>query len=443
MEIIKKQHPRGLHSARLLAAAALAFVVSSCGGGSSGGDSGAEGSPPESTLSTDINVAGMQVPASEPMVMTTTVIANDGNLTDASNTTPLGADPGQTVDESLDQGNLIPRAFASSQNVPASITWELVELTNRINDSLILPRDIIVNFTDCGSGIGPNAFYVSNGTPFGLEAGPNIVMCHELTALKFSFFNSSDLDTYLAIAWVLMHELGHALIDQLELPFIGLEESNADAIASVLTGEGGFAEASLLASFFFEQQGVSPFTDSHRSGPQRFGDLACLAVGAEPELLSIPRVAEIAQQLFDAGRNCAEEYQRQVTGLSTILGPFVRGGLGDPIDVPFEFVGMDEEMQIQASESASQGGFQPSVWQLLTQNTNLIYVILDVNSAQAAMLADFQGDEFDRGDDCYIISASVFNGNDFTVDGNGSLLLEGIAIGTPIDPAQLPAGGEC
>jgi len=73
----------------------------------------------------------------------------------------------------------------------------------------------------------------------------------------------------------------------------------------------------------------TPFFDSHRAGPQRLGDLACWAVGADQSLTEKPVVNSIAQQLIEGGRNCTAEYAQQRDALATVLGPHLRGSLSD------------------------------------------------------------------------------------------------------------------
>jgi hypothetical protein len=151
-------------------------------------------------------------------------------------------------------------------------------------------------------------------------------MCHELTALFANFFANNE-QAFLASTFVLMHELGHALTDVLQLPVLGIEESYVDGIAAVLLGESGLAEGSVLAGWFFGSQSNTPFFDSHRAGPQRLGDLACWGIGADLSLQSEPIVGAIAAQLIQGGRDCVAEYNQQLLGLNAVLGGNIRGGL--------------------------------------------------------------------------------------------------------------------
>ncbi len=216
-------------------------------------------------------------------------------------------------------GLLIPTIFTTETDVDPTFAQSSVALVEQLNDSLLLPVDVAVSFADCGTA---NAFFAS---AFG-DRPAEIVMCHELTSLLSQFYGNNE-QAFLASTFVLMHELGHALIDVLDLPVLGIEESYVDGVAAVLLGESDMAEGSVLAGWFFGGQRNTPFFDTHRAGPQRLGDLACWGIGADPTLLNDPTTASIADQLIQTGRNCVAEYNQQLLGLDAVLGPHILGGL--------------------------------------------------------------------------------------------------------------------
>lgn len=89
------------------------------------------------------------------------------------------------------------------------------------------------------------------------------------------------------------HELGHALIDVLDLPVLGKEEDAADALSAVLTHYIWEEEAAtqitydtaLAFSFFAEdpEGWDSAFADTHSLNQQRYYTLVCLFYGADPK----------------------------------------------------------------------------------------------------------------------------------------------------------------
>lgn len=300
---------------------AVAILVSSCGGsGDSDNNNVVETvetgdtftPPPEVNVSSEVAVDPQQADMLDAMAITPI-----GNL-DIADSTDL-------------VGQLIPAIFETSTEVSLRFAQSGAALVEQINDSLWLPEDIDVLFADCGTA---NAFFIpANITPVSADQsdlapdnGGDIVMCHELTDLFMTFFGNEE-QAFLASTFVLMHELGHALVSVLSLPVLGIEESYVDGIAAVLLGESGLSEGSLLAGWFFGSQGGTPFFDSHRAGPQRFGDLACWAVGADSSLLTDTFTNSLADMLGQGGRACGFEYQQQVSGFSAVLGPNIRGGL--------------------------------------------------------------------------------------------------------------------
>ncbi len=266
-----------------------------------------------------INMANIDLdPADEVAVDST-----QSDMFQQSNSRPIGDT--NEVDDSGLTGTLIPIIFDTQTDATLDFAQSGAALVEQLNESLLLPENVNVVFADCGVA---NAFYVPGAFNADLEPGVagEIFMCHELTSL-FANFYGNDEQAFLTSTFVLMHELGHALVDVLSLPVLGIEESYVDGIAAVLLGESGLSEGSVLAGWFFGNQTGTPFFDSHRAGPQRLGDLACWGVGADSSLLTNPLTSSIALQLFEGGRNCVREYQQQVTGFTTVLGPSIRGGL--------------------------------------------------------------------------------------------------------------------
>ena len=257
-----------------------------------------------------------------------------------------GGDEGVDTNELENTGSLLPTLFATQTDLDLEYAQSGVDIIERLSDSFILPEDIDVFFIDCGIA---NAFYIPPSISFAnpetpedndtqdlpptesevtqqtRSAGGSIVMCHELTQLFANFYNDKDQAVSTSI-FVLMHELGHALVNQLSLPVLGIEESYVDGFAAVFLGEAGLSEGSVLAGWFFGSQPETPFFDSHRAGPQRLGDLACWGVGSDPALLDDPIISSIALQLMTGGRNCPAEYGQQLSGLTAVLEPHTPNG---------------------------------------------------------------------------------------------------------------------
>ncbi|MDO5606681.1 MAG: DUF4344 domain-containing metallopeptidase [Paracoccus sp. (in: a-proteobacteria)] len=94
------------------------------------------------------------------------------------------------------------------------------------------------------------------------------------------------------VLWVFYHELGHALIDQLELPVLGKEEDAADQLAVLMTDlvwqDEAAAEITAHVGQGFrlaDQSAIEPFPwwDEHSSDLQRYYTTMCLYYGGDPE----------------------------------------------------------------------------------------------------------------------------------------------------------------
>jgi len=239
----------------------------------------------------------------------------------------------------VDAGDLLPVLFETQTSLDLDYARASAELIKRMNAAFILPANIDVVFADCGIA---NAFYVpardfsTREMPEEMEKFDEIVtseggavfMCHELSEQFANFFNDKDQAISTSI-FVLMHEIGHALVNQLHLPVLGIEESYVDGMAAVFLGEAGLSAGSVLAGWFFGRQPDTPFFASHRAGPQRLGDLACWSVGADMSLIQDQTISRISKRLMSTGRNCPAEYQQQVEGFKAILGPHIRGEISD------------------------------------------------------------------------------------------------------------------
>lgn len=175
-----------------------------------------------------------------------------------------------------------------------------------------------------------------------------------------SFLSAQEKQTrtYLALGFVTfvqLHELGHALIQVLDLPTVGPEEDVVDEFAAVVlvsfdAGSGFGTDFTMAgAAGFFEmwreseqsqQASGLAFSDEHSLSIQRFYKIACLLVGAYPD-----RAAVTAQQLGlppELSERCLVEAPGKLRSWARILAPHLRGtdlargNLGHRITVTYE-----------------------------------------------------------------------------------------------------------
>lgn len=189
-------------------------------------------------------------------------------------------------------------------------------LTQSLNARYIFPKgDVQAVFRDCGFA---NAYY--------RPATSTIGMCYEMyRSLQEKFSPQDALEVF---RFIFLHELGHALIDQFDLPILGGEEDAADALATVLLIEGGApSRAAVLAGVnFFDlyRSGLSNnWADEHAVGPQRMFNLVCWGAGGEAGVLSNRTIAALYRETVRSGRNCDREYLRQKASVMDLLAPFV------------------------------------------------------------------------------------------------------------------------
>ena len=201
----------------------------------------------------------------------------------------------------------------------------LVELATDLNGALKLPKQLGLRYAECGEA---NAYY----DPQARE----ISLCFELIEqLAEDFGSRLDDDQELATAvggayvFIALHEVGHALVDVLELPITGREEDAVDQLSAWLLigeAEGNDAVLSAAASFSIAGEGrelaEGDFADEHALDQQRYFNMVCWVYGSNPQQHA---------DLIDAtglpeGRaeRCAEEYARLDRSWSRLLEPYVR-----------------------------------------------------------------------------------------------------------------------
>lgn len=109
--------------------------------------------------------------------------------------------------------------------------------------------------------------------------------------LKKSGYKKDEIDQAVTdtTRFILRHEIGHAVIDQLSLPIVGREEDAADYFATYAAvnrdhdGEQVIAATDLFEAY--DQQGTQTlgdedFSDNHSLDLQRFYGISCLVYGS-------------------------------------------------------------------------------------------------------------------------------------------------------------------
>jgi hypothetical protein len=197
------------------------------------------------------------------------------------------------------------------------------EIAGALNDTLRLPRNLTITHRDCGE---PNATYSSQDR--------EISMCWELLeSVSSTLYDStaSDEENGEAVvgAWlsVMFHELGHALIDQYELPVTGKEEDAVDDFSTVLLIEAGLANYAVSAAEYWAltddgMYSQLAYADEHSLNPQRFYGILCTVYGSDPA-----RYRGLVEQGFlpeTRAARCPDEYAQKSKAWSKLLEPYLK-----------------------------------------------------------------------------------------------------------------------
>jgi len=130
----------------------------------------------------------------------------------------------------------------------------------------------------------------------------------------------------------LVHEVGHVLFEQYELPLLAREEDAADALASVLLLEYAEDGASVVlnAADMFGRESEdtewfdeSDFWSEHSLDIQRYYSTICYVYGSDPESQSDLVNPEYGLSL-ERAENCEYEYERIRRGWLDVLAPYLK-----------------------------------------------------------------------------------------------------------------------
>ena len=169
---------------------------------------------------------------------------------------------------------------------------------------------------------------------------------------------------------IFFHEMGHALIGEMQLPATGPEEDVADEFSAIVMGalsQGGgaqdgplrqaFANAGEYASLFWYYAGVQSmdsdlaqaWQDEHAPGLKRFRNSFCMLYGSDPQ-----QHEALAQKVgFEQSteQRCIEDYPKRLHAWNAILSTVMRqpGSTGGgSISVRFEQPSTDMGRAVKA-----------------------------------------------------------------------------------------------
>jgi Putative metallopeptidase len=201
-------------------------------------------------------------------------------------------------------------------------------VTAGLNSLIKLPTDLTITFTECGV---VNAFYEPRTR--------RIKMCYELYEhLIVLFLPHTKSEEELAKAvegalnFVLIHELGHALTDVLNLPITGKEEDAVDQLATFILSagddqnEGTALQGALYFSLEARQRGPiagqSAFADEHSFNEQRYFNIVCWVYGHNRE--AYQALVDVGFLPIERAQRCPGEYAKIAKSWSSLLAPYTK-----------------------------------------------------------------------------------------------------------------------
>ncbi len=206
------------------------------------------------------------------------------------------------------------------------------EIVEAVNAAIALPVDVTIKVQ---SGDGPlydpqeRAIYYNHEF---LDEVDGLIGQH------LEDMSAEDRKTFLidVTAFVLLHEIAHALIDVLKLPVVGKEEDAADGLATIfvteLYEEG--AEMALTNAELFDIEAANAgdfeeedFWDEHSLNAQRFASIVCWVYGSDPDKHDSFLKEEIIPE--ETAERCPEEYAQQRKSWLQLLKPHTRPGALD------------------------------------------------------------------------------------------------------------------
>lgn len=204
-----------------------------------------------------------------------------------------------------------PSALAPQIGDWFATTGVLEAAASLIDHAVALPTRINLVAGDCGR---VNAYYDPHTR--------TVTVCHELIAVIAASFDRGD---YLrqVLLYVTMHELGHAVIDVLDLPVVGREEDAADQFATLFfvnTGDLDFVIGVVQAAQFFRRVDGSQavYWDTHTFGEERYYQLLCMVYGGAPDA----RDAIASALPPERAAQCPTEYRQVRHGWNRLVAPY-------------------------------------------------------------------------------------------------------------------------
>jgi Putative metallopeptidase len=197
----------------------------------------------------------------------------------------------------------------------------LENFINDINERIEFPGEVVIRIAECDE---INAFYEADNS--------TITICYEFLDHAMSIQDEDvpkEERLLNAAAFTLLHEMGHAMVDKLNLPITGKEENAVDELAMVIlmsdSTDVAYVAAIEGAMQFYEDAldedlEKYPYYDVHAPSLERYYDMLTIIVGAEPTTAE-EFVGEGKYQLHpDRAESAEDEYYKKLDSWKSLLG---------------------------------------------------------------------------------------------------------------------------
>lgn len=229
--------------------------------------------------------------------------------------------------EAADEGDFVlvlePAEGALAEIRDAVEQAGFAEVEADLNALFALPADIPVVFTPEAGEIGPHFDPETNEIVIPYAFVPQA----EQTFEAMEYGDDAPAAAMAAIEFVLYHEVGHALVVNLDLPITGREEDAVDGLAALIMTEvyTDGQESVLAAADWFaaaaEGRGeplLEDFAAEHSLDEQRYFRLLCWVFGSDPDAYGW--LVEEEYLPAERAETCPADHDQNADAWSRLLG---------------------------------------------------------------------------------------------------------------------------
>ena len=234
--------------------------------------------------------------------------------------------------ENVDEGDFVLQmepAPGSLARVEEQLrNWPVQQVIDDLNDWLALPNDVSVVLASTES---PDDFYFD-------PEEDEIVVSYEAVDRDRQLFEEIGYEgqdawnsALTSFEFFMYHEVGHALVDNLELPITGKEEDAVDGFAALVVVELLEEGQDLLLTAAEFSEGLASqsdevteeqFADEHSLDEQRLYQFLCWVYGSDTEKYSW--IVDDEHLPAARAERCEAEYQQNVASWVTLLDVYFK-----------------------------------------------------------------------------------------------------------------------